>query len=71
MMSMVVLLNRSDRRRQNSPQALLTLRRNHIATVRPSDTAMRDAFKIALFFLAIAAAMTLVVAAAQCHGGVP
>jgi hypothetical protein len=32
---------------------------------------MRDAFKIALLFLAIAALMALVVAAAQCQGGVP
>jgi len=32
---------------------------------------MRDVFKIALFFLAIATALTLVVAAAQCHGGMP
>jgi hypothetical protein len=32
---------------------------------------MRDLFKIALFFLAIAAGMTLVVVAAQCQGAVP
>jgi hypothetical protein len=32
---------------------------------------MRDIFKIALFFLAIASAMALVVVASQCQGGVP
>jgi hypothetical protein len=32
---------------------------------------MRDVFKIALFFLTIAAIMALVVAAAQCQWGVP